>query len=61
MNPNYLLDMPRMPMIISEDCNAPELRSRRHYEKGFRLSLRRSVLRAAASLASVALVIALAM
>ena len=61
MIPNFLLDMPRMPMIISEDCNAPELRSRRHYEKGYRLSLRRRLLRAAAPLASLALVIALAL
>ncbi len=61
MNPNFLLTMPRMPMIISEDCNAPELRSRRHYEAGYRLALRRSVLRAVASVASVALVIVLAL
>ena len=61
MNPNYLLDMPRMPMIISEDCNAPELRGRRHYEAGYRLGLRRSVLRAVASLSALALAVILAL
>ncbi len=61
MNPNFLLDMPRMPMIISEDCNAPELRSRRHYEKGYCLRLRRNALRTAASLSALALVVMLAL
>ncbi len=32
MNPNFLLNMPKMPVVISEDCNVPALRSIRHYE-----------------------------
>lgn len=59
MNPNFLLNMPMMPVMISEDCNAPELRSRRHYESGY--CLRRSrALRAAASLGMLALAVILA-
>lgn len=54
MYPNYLIYTPRMPIMISEDCNAPELRSRRQYETGYRVRLGRRAVNAAAALKTAA-------
>lgn len=32
MNPNYLLNMPKLPALMAEDCNVPALRNPRAHE-----------------------------
>lgn len=33
MNPNFILFMPHLPIVMAEDSNAPELRKQRNHEK----------------------------
>ena len=32
MNPNFLLNMPKLPNLLAEDCNVPALRHIRPYD-----------------------------
>lgn len=32
MNPNFLLNMPKLPTLMAEDCNVPALRNLRAHE-----------------------------
>ncbi len=32
MNPNFLLNMPKLPALMAEDCNVPALRDIRAHE-----------------------------
>ena len=33
MNPNFILMMPKFPVMMAEDCNVPALRNRKNHEK----------------------------